>query len=536
MKTTIPFLCSLLAGAAVAASGTAGFGATANSAAATDSPAPEISLALRGLFEDALEQGEPLRVTVRLESSGAGHGRVELAPAAGTWVDAVAVELRAASGGAVIARGTAVGAPASSRATLDREHVAGGMWLFAGSATQSLPRGDYIVRARLDLKGGAGWTGEVSSDDAPFSLVAVSDAPERVSARTLARAQIAFSQGQFQEAARLLDAVLAKSPDDFELLCLRADVALAGRNPTAAMICVSRAARILSPQSSGPPPHFLHEVQQRVFAAQLARDAAPGGVPEWTWPPAVVLKVSEKEATDLLAKAAGVPVVAAAAVQAGGGASPRVAAPPQSSKQRPTPPPGVSSAAPQKTAPEAGLSALTTDPNVSSKPSIGTIVASAELADAKIRADPSGQWAASATAGTQYGRTGYSAAQATGAPNVPVAGNSPDAWCPAVRDKGGDWLEVTFAKPVRATELRVRQNDAAGALAKVEAIEPNGTAHVWWEGVDPHRAPGVRDIVWFAVRVPTTPYLVARVKLTLNLASGPGYKQIDAVQLVGATP
>jgi hypothetical protein len=116
-----------------------------------------------------------------------------------------------------------------------------------------------------------------------------------------------------------------------------------------------------------------------------------------------------------------------------------------------------------------------------------------------------------------------------------VAGNSPDAWCPENKNVGTDWLEVSFAKPVHATEVRVRQNDAAGAITKIEAIEPDGTAHVWWEGVDPYVAPAVREIAWFAVRVPRTPYLVAKVKITLNLASGPGYKEIDAVQLVGAT-
>lgn len=97
-----------------------------------------------------------------------------------------------------------------------------------------------------------------------------------------------------------------------------------------------------------------------------------------------------------------------------------------------------------------------------------------------------------------------------------------------------DWLELTFAKPVQAIEVRVRQNDAPGAITKIEALESDGTVHVWWEGVDPHQRSAVREIVWFAVRVPKTSYLVARVKLTLNLASGPGYKEVDAVQLVAA--
>jgi hypothetical protein len=133
---------------------------------------------------------------------------------------------------------------------------------------------------------------------------------------------------------------------------------------------------------------------------------------------------------------------------------------------------------------------------------------------------------------TQYGKTQYSAMQATGAPNIKVAGNSPDAWCPATRTGGKDWLEATFANPIHATGVRVRQNDAAGAITRIEAIEVDGTAHVWWEGTDPYQVPAVREIAWFAVRVPRTDYLVAKVKIDLNLDSGPGYKQIDAVQLV----
>jgi hypothetical protein len=164
----------------------------------------------------------------------------------------------------------------------------------------------------------------------------------------------------------------------------------------------------------------------------------------------------------------------------------------------------------------------------------GKVIPAGELSDAKIIADPAGQWAASARAGSEYGKTQNSAGRATGAPNVTVVGNSPDAWCPAVRNVGMDWLEVTFANPVSAVEVRARQSEASGAIAKVEAIEPDGTAHVWWEGTDPYKAPTIREIVSFGVRVPRTAYLVARVKFTLNLASGPGYKQIDAVQLLAA--
>ena len=261
-------------------------------AAAATPPVPELSIALRGLVDDTLEQGEGLRVTVRLESSGEGSGSLEIAPASGTWADAIAVELLAASGGAVLARGTAVGAPGSPRATIDRERIAGGMWVIAASATQGLAPGDYLVRARLEVKAGAGWTGAVASDDAPLTIIAVSAAPERVSARTIARAQALVSERAFEAAAKLVDAVLAQTPDDFELLCLRADVALAGGNPAAAMICLGRAARQRSPKASGPPPPVFHDVQSRVLAAQLG-NAPDATVPAWTWPPASVLKPLE---------------------------------------------------------------------------------------------------------------------------------------------------------------------------------------------------------------------------------------------------
>jgi hypothetical protein len=533
MNTPIQFLLRFAAVAASAASSLVAPGTAAPGVAV-----PELSITLRELQDDSLEQGEPLRVAVSIESSGDGNGRVELAPASGTWVDAVAVELRAASGGTVIARGTPTGSPDSPRATVDRERVTGGVWMFPASVMQAVARGDYLVRARLELKSGPGWTGEVTSEDVPFRMVGASSAPERVRARTFTRAQIAFSQGEPEAAARLLDEVLAKTPDDFELLCLRADVALAGRNAAAAMICLSRATRLRSPNASGPPPAIFHEVQSRVLAAQLAA-GSPGAVPAWTWPPFTVLKLSEKEAAALLGKSASTAVAAVAPAirsstfPASTPTPTPVSAPPQNRT------PGSSSGAssgPPKSVPTAG--GLTPSPGgvAPVQPSIGIVIAAAELSDAAIRSDGSGQWAANATAGTQYGRTQYSASKATGAPDVPVAGNSPDAWCPASRDKGVDWLEVTFAKPVRAKEVRVRQNDAAGAITKVEAIEPDGTAHVWWEGVDPYKATPVREIAWFAVRVPATSYVVARVKLTLNLASGPGYKEIDAVQLVGAEP
>jgi hypothetical protein len=515
MKTApnLPHHCML--GCVLAALSLAAIGAPA-----TGGPAPELSLSLRGLVDDSLEQGEPLRVAVRLECAGPGGGPVELAPATGTWVDAISVELLAPNGNIPVARASPVGVPGSARATLDRDHVAGGMWLFAAGSLQNLAPGEYFVRARLSIQGGAGWTGGVSSDEVPLSIVAISSAPDRVSARTLARAEIAFSANALEAAARLLDGVLAKSPDDFELLSLRADVALSGGNPIAAMICINRAAQLLSPKTPGPPPLLLFEVQSRVYAARWSESSLLGRPLNWTWPPPSVLALLMTDAETLQEKA----------VAMNGGL-------PTTAFQVPatTPAPARGAGLSTAIAPVSNVPVLGVTPNHSLTTSIGSVIPASELRDEKISADLAGQWAASGTAGTQYGKTQYSAAKATGAPSVPVVGNSSDAWCPASKTSGTDWLEVTFAQPVHATEVRVRQNDAAGAIAKIEGIDADGTTHVWWEGVDPYVAT-TRDIVWFAVRVPKTDYLVAKVKITLNLAAGPGWKEIDAVQLVGTAP
>jgi hypothetical protein len=145
-----------------------------------------------------------------------------------------------------------------------------------------------------------------------------------------------------------------------------------------------------------------------------------------------------------------------------------------------------------------------------------------------------GQWAATARAGSQYSSPTYSAAKVTGAPDVAVAGNSPEAWCPGAQNGGTDWIELAFARPVRAAGVRVRQNLSPGAIVKVEAIAADGATHVWWAGVDPFVSTTGREIAWFGVRVPATDYAVAQVKLTLNLAAKPDWEQIDAVQLVAA--
>jgi tetratricopeptide (TPR) repeat protein len=157
-----------------------------------------------------------------------------------------------------------------------------------------------------------------------------------------------------------------------------------------------------------------------------------------------------------------------------------------------------------------------------------------ELGEAVLLADKAGQWAIAAEAGSQYGSGAqYSPKQATGAPDVPQADDHGNAWCPSRRTGGTEWLELTYERPVIPQEVRVRQSYGAVGIIKIEGVEPDGTRHVLWEGRDPDAAEQVREIKWFVVRAGKLDKPVNKLRLTINLDAHSGWKQIDAVQLVG---
>ncbi len=488
-------------------------------APAAGKPAPQVSISLRGVAGQSLEQGESWRVVVRLELPRGSKETLELAPEAGTWADAIAVELYPASGNTVAARAEAAGKPETKKATLDAQHIAGGLWRFSTEAMQSVAPGNYVLRVRLAIAVGSGWTGVVAAREIPFTVVV--PATKRSVQRIANQAQDFLLTDKVQEAAVLVDAELKNAPRDYTLLKVRALVAEKAGNPFAATMCLNAANFSTVKKTAGQPAAEDREMLARF--EQFRKTASPNP-PAWSWPPVEVLLALTQEAMN-------------------SGFIPPTPAERAAGARIETAPAVVTPASPPPIRSESGPASPTpTSPRVSVAPAApllreaGKIVPASELNDAKVAADPSGQWAVSAIAGTQYGRTQYSAAQATGAPNISVAGNSPEAWCPEKKDDGTDWLEVAFAQPVHASEVRVRQNNAPGAISRIEVIESDGTAHVWWEGVDPSSRSVGREIVWFAVRVPRTAYLVARVKITLNLAAVPDWKEIDAVQLVGAMP
>ncbi|MEZ5966347.1 MAG: hypothetical protein R3F56_21105 [Planctomycetota bacterium] len=452
--------------------------------------APEVAISLRGVDRGEVEQGEPWHVVVRLEAPADATAPLELAPNGGNVIACVHVELLRAGDRTVTATARAADDGALPRVVLDDERIATGRWYFSTASMAAVARGNYFVRARLVVRGTKGWSGEVESSLATVQVVAPSNDLARVSARAIARAHDSLFAGSPAESARHLDTVLARDPDDIEVLAMRAALSARGGNLGAARALVERALDLAARATLPHPPFELLDLEQRLLAAAPAATPPPA----WTNPPASVFAplaaLSEEPAAPTTPRElSGVP------------------APPS-----PQAPPGVADAPPS-----------------------GVVVPVAELAEAAILADANGQWVASAKAGSEYGTPNYGAVQLVGPPDVPDGNDNPKAWCHHSSAKGLEWVELTFVKAVHATEVRVRQTYNPGAIVKVEAIDESGTSHLWWQGVDPARPSGALNaIAWFAVRVPKTDYLVARVKLTLDLDAVASWQEIDAVQLVGS--
>ena len=163
----------------------------------------------------------------------------------------------------------------------------------------------------------------------------------------------------------------------------------------------------------------------------------------------------------------------------------------------------------------------------------------AALAEDAIVSDTRGQWAVSATASSTYSadkkpesRVSYTPNAATGAPNVERYGDNGDAWTPETPDKGIEWLEVNFAKPVNATQIRIRQSFSPGSIIKIDLIADDGSKHTIWQGVDDQQY-AQSTIAWFDRSFDKTAYKVAGARITLATNAVSGWNEIDAVQLLG---
>jgi hypothetical protein len=166
----------------------------------------------------------------------------------------------------------------------------------------------------------------------------------------------------------------------------------------------------------------------------------------------------------------------------------------------------------------------------------GTLPEPTTLADQDkfFELDPKGQWATSARASSEYGAANYSASQATGAPNVRFYGDNAQSWASRLADAPDEWIELTFANPVPAAAVRVRQNFNPGAIVRVDVIDTAGGVQTVFQGTDTNVYPRA-SIGWLVVKFPTTAQPIERVRLSLDSVAVRGWNEIDAVQLVAGT-
>ena len=148
--------------------------------------------------------------------------------------------------------------------------------------------------------------------------------------------------------------------------------------------------------------------------------------------------------------------------------------------------------------------------------------------------DAHGQWAQSATASSVFGDDqGKTPSEGNLASNI---AGKPDgrSWTNNRQDMGFDSFQAAFAKPTVATGVRLVCNEyAIRSITKLELQDPTGQWSTVWSGISDIQPEKRGPRNWFVKAFPKTAAPIQAVKATFanNVASG--YKEVDAVQLIG---
>ena len=148
------------------------------------------------------------------------------------------------------------------------------------------------------------------------------------------------------------------------------------------------------------------------------------------------------------------------------------------------------------------------------------------------------QYAATATTSSEYGGD-WSVADATGAAthsscSTQMAGS----WAPRFQNTDTHTLTLGFATPLYISRLEVWEaanpRTASGFVRRIDAIEPSGTSHVYWEeNAAANEVDGTACGAVFSVSSPTTTsFLVSRVEITTR-TNFRAWEYVDAVRMSG---
>jgi hypothetical protein len=146
------------------------------------------------------------------------------------------------------------------------------------------------------------------------------------------------------------------------------------------------------------------------------------------------------------------------------------------------------------------------------------------------------QWAAAASASSQYSEGGWSAQQLVGYPNTFAAGDHATAWAPATVDRAIESIELTYRYPVIPTFVQIRETSNEGSVVKVQLLPEDAEGGEWVtvleRTLDPAVKPKNESVTINDVGTPGFNRPTRRVRLEID-TSRPGWEEIDAVALIG---
>jgi hypothetical protein len=138
------------------------------------------------------------------------------------------------------------------------------------------------------------------------------------------------------------------------------------------------------------------------------------------------------------------------------------------------------------------------------------------------------QWANSGSASSEFGISGWTAVQATGAPDTTECGDYSTAWASFYTDTV-EWLELGYATPVYATEVVIYNTYNPSYVISVELKDTDGNYHTVYTAT-PAQKTCPNNLT---ISIPKTAYLVTGVKITIDQTTLNSWSEIDAVQLTG---
>lgn len=143
--------------------------------------------------------------------------------------------------------------------------------------------------------------------------------------------------------------------------------------------------------------------------------------------------------------------------------------------------------------------------------------------------DATAQWAKTATATSEYGGSTYEPANATGKVDGKYFSTKGS-------DVGFDALEVTFEKPVNATQLRVAINEGYGmeGISKLELQDTDGKWNTIWNGINTVKADKRGARTWYVQPIEKTSYKAKAARITKSNNITTSRLEVDAVQLIGS--